>query len=651
MSSNPQIRVLFIEDSEDDALLAIREISHGGFSVDYQRVETADQMQTALENSEWDVVICDHHMPRFNSFSALRLLKTLRPDIPFISVSGTLGEDMAVEAMRAGAYDYMIKSNLKRLVPSISRALRENENRKAHRAAEDQLRLLEAAIRGIHEGVVVTDARLDPPGPTIVFVNDYLCRLTGYAPGELIGKTPRLFQGPKTDRQLLDSLKRALRSGQPFTGETVNYRKDRSEYLAEWHISPVRDRDGSISNFISTQRDLTERRRAEQRHAEMERQFRVAQKLEAVGQLAGGIAHDFNNLLVVINGYAQMLRNNLAGQARQQEDAGLILQAGERAADLTRRLLTFSRQDTRNPRRTTLNDIIKGFEKMLRRLVREDIDLQFHLASDIRHIKVDPGQMEQILLNLSINASDAMPHGGILAIESRNGELSASNLNPLFDAKPGHYSVLTVRDNGTGISEDILSRIYEPFFTTKGDGKGTGLGLATVLGIVKAHGGLIRVHSREGAGTEFQIYLPEDTAAQEQSTRPIQPVTGGSETILLVEDQPEVRTVAARILAGVGYQMIEAGNGEEALEAAARHSGPVHLLLSDVIMPRMSGPALADRLLQQKPDTRVLFVSGHISDVTGKHVLLNESSELLRKPYQPDDLARAVRNTLDRKKP
>ncbi len=387
--------------------------------------------------------------------------------------------------------------------------------------------------------------------------------------------------------------------------------------------------------------DITEEQR-------LEAQFRHAQKMEAVGRLAGSVAHDFNNVLSVILSLTSMVLSDLKGVDPLRQDIETIKKAGERGADLTRQLLAFSRQQTVAPRTVDVNEIVLDSEHMLRRLLREDVELVTHCARPLSKVLVDPGQIDQVLLNLSINARDAMPEGGKLMIETQDVTLDASYTNGHFGSTPGPHVMLAVSDTGVGMSQEIQSRIFEPFFTTKEPGKGTGLGLSTVFGIVQQCRGNVWVYSEVGGGTTFKVYFPvhqgPDTLVPEA---PAPTTLQGTETILLVEDQDDVRHVALQILRRYGYHVIETRNGGEAWLSSERHPRTIHLLLTDIVMPQMSGRELAERLIKMRPDMKVLYMSGYTDTSVVRHGILDSGIAYLQKPILPESLARRVREVLD----
>ncbi len=387
--------------------------------------------------------------------------------------------------------------------------------------------------------------------------------------------------------------------------------------------------------------DLSERKKLEQ-------QFRQSQKMEAIGQLAGGIAHDFNNLLTVINGYSDVLIGSLHPDDPSQHFLSMIKEAGEQSASLTNQLLAFSKNQLLSPKAINLNEVVHKVEKMLRRIIGEDIQLFTSLHPDLGSVMADQTQIEQILLNLAVNSRDAMPQGGKLTIETKNIDLDASYAKTHEGVRPGAHVMLAVTDSGVGMPEEVRRHIFEPFFTTKGVGKGTGLGLSVVHGIVKQCEGSIEVYSEPGQGTCFKIYLPQiaRSVITEMPAADTNALPRGSETILLVEDEANVREFARHVLQGYGYTILVAGNAKEASRINSQHKTPIHLLMTDVVMPGTGGRALAKQLQSTRPEMKVLFMSGYTEDAVVRHGILHEEVNFLQKPYSPLALAQKVRDVL-----
>lgn len=931
-----------MEDQVRDAALIQRHLSLAGYEVISERVETAETMRAALQTQEWDVILCDYSMPHFNALAALAVLKEMLLDIPFIIISGTIGEEVAVQAMLYGAHDYLMKNNLVRLVPAIERELEEAKNRRARWQAEELLRENEDRYRDLVENSFDLICTHDLKG-RILSVNQMAAKVLGYPKDALLGRdireallpeyrhefddyidkiqqtrfaqgmmTVRTSSGEKrlweytntlrtegvtvpivrgvardvTERMRAEeNLRKAeekyrsifenavegifqstldgrfisvnpamarilgYESAEELIKHRTNigeqhyvdsnsrpkleqmlakygvvvgfeceiYRKDMSKIWTVENIRAVSDEKGRIVLYEGSLEDITERKRIEQmqlrrtanialrgdiisalaetdsslqeilkrcteamvqhlgaafariwtfsqeenvlelqasaglythidglharipvgaykigliaqarqphitndvrndprvsdkewaeregiiafagyplvvenrligviatfarqkladdtldalasvadiisqsiyhKHTEKalrqsEEQLRQSQKLESIGQLAGGIAHDFNNLLTVIGGYSELSLRRLQSEDPLHRNIEEIKKAGDRAASLTRQLLAFSRKQVLQPKVLNINSVVSDFEKMLQRLIGEDIDLRTMLAPEVGSIKADPGQIEQVIMNLVVNARDAMPLGGKLTIETNNIYLDENYAKQHVSVIPGSYVMLAVSDTGSGMDEETQKRMFEPFFTTKGLGKGTGLGLSTVYGIIKQSGGNIWVYSELGHGTSLKIYLPridEDAHDYEQisvATENIQ----GTETILLAEDEEILRNLAREVLESYGYKILDAANGGSALLICERHPEPIHLLITDVIMPEMSGRELADRLSNLRPEMKVLYMSGYTDNAIVHHGVLDEGTNFIQKPFTPDALTQKVREVLD----
>ncbi len=474
-------------------------------------------------------------------------------------------------------------------------------------------------------------------------------RVLGYSPEELRATSSFEQIHPDDRQRVMEAAEEARRTG---VGRRIEYRilhKDGTWRTVESTASVVRNAKGEIEKFVIVNRDITERRQAEEALSRSEKQLRQAQKMEAVGQLSGGIAHDFNNLLGVIIGYSEALEARLDQNEPLRKNAEEIKKAGRRGAALIRQLLAFSRQQVLAPKVLDLNAVVADVDKMLRRVIGEDIDLTSVLDPATGHVKADQGQIEQVIMNLAVNARDAMPEGGKLTIETANAELDEGVARHSPYVLPGSYVLLAVSDTGVGMDAETQAHIFEPFFTTKGPGEGTGLGLAMVYGVVKQSGGYIWVYSEPGKGATFKIYLPrvDEVVEAARGGARSAPSSQGWETILLVEDEEPLRALTRGLLVESGYNVLEANSGAQALELAERHEGPIHLLLTDVVMLGMSGFALAEKLVAARPEMRVLYISGYTDRAFGPHGTLEPGTLLLQKPYTQDNLIRKVREALD----
>jgi two-component system, cell cycle sensor histidine kinase and response regulator CckA len=619
------LRLLLVEDSEADAELLARELKRAGFAVECARVQTAAQVQAALDRGSWDIIVGDNSMPGFSGREALEIVRSRGLDIPFIFVSGTMGEDLAASALEAGAGDALAKGDLRRLVPVIRRELREARDR---RAASD---LVEHAPVGIYRST---------PAGRFTSVNAALVRILGYASHDellALDMARDVYADPEERRRLVEQ---DTYTNQVYEELEATWKKrDGTRIRVQLSVRAQRDGAGQVEFYETFVRDITNQR-------QLEAQLAQAQKMEAIGRLAGGVAHDFNNLLTVILSYSELLLEDLPAGSSDREDVAQIRKAAQGAGELTRQLLAFSRQQVLQPKVVDLNAAVSGIERLLARVLREDIKLRCTLAQDAGTIRVDPGQLEQVIMNLAVNARDAMPQGGLLTIETANVDLDEAFLRAHPVAKPGPYVMLAVTDTGTGMDAATQARIFEPFFTTKDAGKGTGLGLATVQGIVQQSDGFIWLYSEPDHGTVFKIYLPRvDEPASRADDAP-EVDTRGTETVLVVEDVAAVRAVTREMLQRYGYHVLDAADGAAALQLAADHHAPIHLLLTDVVMPDLNGRDLARRLSAARPDMKVLFMSGYTDDAVVRHGILQEGIAYLQKPFTPRSLSAKVRKVL-----
>jgi two-component system cell cycle sensor histidine kinase/response regulator CckA len=505
----------------------------------------------------------------------------------------------------------------------------------ARKELEKEQARLATAVQQADEAIVITD-----PAATILYVNPAFERVSGYSRDELIGQNSRILHSGQHDAAFYSAMWSTLLAGKTWHGTFVNRRKDGSLFEEDAWITPMRGQDGSVVSYVGVKRDVT-------RERALEAQLHQAKKMEAIGQLAGGIAHDFNNLITAIRGYGELVRDSLPPGSVQRDDVEQIVQAADRAAELTRQLLAFSRREALTPRVVSPAEIVDGIVPMLRRLLGEDIELMTRAAPDVGRIRADPNMLERVVLNLAVNARDAMPGGGRLSIDIANAEFEAGPEARDASMPAGSYVVMAVADTGAGMDAATRERAFEPFFTTKDSGSGSGMGLATVHGAVKQSGGEILLYSEAGRGTTFRIYLPrvDDPVAASEAPDQI-PLPRGSETILLVEDEASVRDFARRSLEGLGYTVIEASNGAEALARAEHHGDSIDLLLTDVVMPGMSGRKLVKRLRASRPDLRVVMMSGFAAQ-QADGAALDAGAVVLNKPFARESLGRAVRRALD----
>jgi two-component system cell cycle sensor histidine kinase/response regulator CckA len=630
-------RLLLIDDNPDDRFLVRRALGREFDNLEVHEAGDAETLARALAAGPFDLVVTDYALGFTNGLLLLDTLKARWPECPVILCTGTLREEIAVKALRQGLDDYVLKDpqRLLRLPAAIRGAIEHARQRAAARAAE---RRYEALFQGAPVGL--GRSQLDG---RMLAANAAAARIWGYPDvATFLGVNGRELYADSADRVRLLA---AIEAGEGV--EDVELQGRRGDGTLIWvsvGVRVERDAGGQVLHYEWSVADITERKR-------LESELRQAQKLEAIGQLAGGIAHDFNNLLTVITGRSHLALGQLPADHAVRRHIDLIQTTAERAAALTRQLLAFSRKQILEPKVLDVNAIVAGLAPMLSRLIGENLELVAVPAPDLGRVKADPSQLEQVIVNLAVNARDAMPQGGTLSIETGNVELDEGYASRHPGASAGRFVRLAIRDTGHGMDATVKARIFEPFFTTKEPGKGTGLGLATVFGIVKQSGGSIGVESEPGQGTTFTVYLPRvDAEVDRMATATAAPTLArGSETILLVEDEDEVRALARETLEGHGYTVIQAAAPAEALRLAGLHAGPMHLLVTDVVMPQLSGRGLADQLTPDRSDLRVLYMSGYTDDAMVRHGVLEEGTAFLPKPFTPHALLSKVREVLDKK--
>ncbi len=635
-------RLLVVDDAPEHAQMVVEFLRSGEAcaGAEVHVATTYDEALEAFEVRSYDVAFFDYWLGARDGLSLLRQIRQRGVQTPVVVLTSRGAEDVAVEAMRAGAADYLSKANL--TVEALERTIRHalalhaEELQRWH--AEAALRASEERFRALVENSSDALLLLDAEG-RVTYLTPSSERHLGWKPAQMIGRSIFDFLHPD-DRELVGvRMAETLGSpGKPIVEEVRFHHADGTWRIMEG-VGVNRLADPAVAGIVVNTRDITERRR-------LEEQLRQAQKMEAVGQLAGGVAHDFNNLLTAILGYCHLMLDDIPEGDPLRADLLEIQSAGDRAASLTRQLLAFSRREMLQPEVVDINALVTQLEKLLPRLISEDVDLVTALAPDLKPVTVDPASVEQILLNLAVNARDAMPRGGRLTIETANVELDDTYAVTHVAMKPGPYVMLAVGDTGEGMDAATRARVFEPFFTTKEQGKGSGLGLATVYGMVKQSGGYIWVYSEPGHGSVFKVYLPPTRLSSAQPVAHDGDAAHGYETVLLVEDEDAVRALAREVLRRHGYVVLEARHGVDAVRAAERHPDEIHLMVSDVVMPHMSGRELAERLSTVRPKMKMLFMSGY-TDHEMAHRDLAPGAAFLQKPFTPDVFVRKVRTVLD----
>jgi two-component system cell cycle sensor histidine kinase/response regulator CckA len=692
---NRPLHVLVLDDSHAALAPLLGTLQRRGYSTVCRNVAALEQLAATLDERVWDLVVASDALPHNLAFRALDLVRVRGLDLPFILIANDhhrADESRVLRAVQAGADDCIEHDQPVRFLAAVERELRQSEVRRERERVEAELRMrarqqetvaelglralsqkdlielleylmeavcstLDVELVGLVEALrggdtfVLRAGRGWMPGlvgeATITgghetFIGDTLQH--GQVVVENVRSSARYAFPPfVSDHRVTSALSVALHRQDGPTGCLIACTSRRRIFTRD---------DGlflqAVSNVLA---GALERHTAEQGLLQSQTRLQSVQKMEAIGRLAGGIAHDFNNLVQAIGGYTEILLRRLPEQNPLRRNAEEIKKAGDRAAALTRQLLAFSRQQVLQPVVLDLNTVVSNIDQLLHRLIGEDVELRAQLASDLGNVRADAAQIEQVLMNLAVNARDAMEDGGTLTIRTSNVDLSRTDQREPFTIVAGPYVLLSVADTGCGMAPDVKARAFEPFFTTKEPGRGTGLGLSTVYGIVKQSGGYIWVDSEVGKGTSVRIYLPrvrvvERTPAESRRFQPAS-TPRGSETLLLVEDEEGVRDLIREWLVGHGYEVLAAGNGVEALEVSSGFNGRIDLLLADVVMPQMGGPALAKRLTALRPETRVIYLSGYADEALGDRQVLENGAAFLQKPFALESLVRKIREVLD----
>ncbi len=636
------LHVLLVGNKEEDFYL-IREMlgrTRRMLAADLDQAHSLEEAKAMLQQKSYGLVLFEHETGDAEAVHFVAEFLHAGVSVPFILLTEEADEKTVAEIIEGGTWNCVAKSQLDdaTLVRTIRNTLAMHSLQQEQQTAEQSLRKLSRAVEQSADTIMVTDLH-----GIIEYVNPAFEALTGYHHDEVCGRTPRILKSGEQGPEVYQEIWKTILVGNVYRGILVNRKKSGELYYVEETICPVRDSAAQITHFISNGRDLTERLR-------MEAQLLQSQKMDAIGNLAGGVAHDFNNILTIITSYAELALDAVLHNSPLESKIQEILLAARRAAELTRQLLAFSRKQPQALRVADLNQVIARIANTLPRLIGEDIEFTFVRGEGLGRVRVDPLQIEQILMNLAANARDAMPQGGHLRIETSDVRLDDDYVQCKQAVIPtGRYALIAVSDDGVGILPEHLPHIFEPFYTTKPSGKGTGLGLATVYGIVKQNKGFIWAYSEPGMGTVFKIYLPcvggcdsEGESDDVKSGR----VTRGSETILLVEDEQSVRRATAEFLRLQGYTVLEAKDGIDALSVARNTRSTIHLLVTDVVMPNMSGGQLAKELAQLRPDTKLLFVSGYAGKTVLDHKVLDLETNFVQKPYTLKQLSLKIRSAL-----
>ncbi|MBI5446474.1 MAG: response regulator [Deltaproteobacteria bacterium] len=691
-----ELRILHLEDNPVDAAVVHQHLTRGDLSCSIEVVEAAEDFVAALDRGPFDLILADHTLPAFDGLSALALARDKVPDVPFLFVSGTIGEERAISAMKSGASDYVLKSNLQRLVPAVERALKEAEELAARKRGEQRIEHLNRALlavrtidqliaretdpeRLIAETCALLVAHRSYSGAFVILTDadgkPTAFAETGFEEGRpLLAKAVRqgtvppcceqarvqggVFRVRNCDQACADCPRfdcRAWTEGGYFCLQhgdrllgylSVTLEPDQTMDSEEESIFSDLARDVAQALYALYQDKTVQQMQGEREL--MEAELRQAQKMEAVGRLAGGVAHDFNNMLTVILGSVELALARLNPGDPAHRHLQQIKRAGEHSAELTRQLLAFSRKQIRQPMVLQLHHLIADQKKMLDRLIGEDVKIDLLPSEELWDVQIDPSQFHQIVANLAVNARDAIRGVGTVTIGTDNVTLGTTYSRRKPYVKPGEYVRLTFRDTGEGMDAATLEKIFEPFFTTKGRGIGTGLGLSTVYGIVNQNDGIIDVFSQPGVGTEFHLYFPR---FQGQATKPAEAPGGpsgrGSETILVVEDEEQILEVVETMLERFGYTILAAARPEEACLLCEKSDRDIHLLLTDVVMPGMSGKELERRIVALKPGIKTLFMSGYTADVVAHRGIVDGGMNLINKPFSAEELASKVRAVLD----
>ncbi|MGI5863567.1 MAG: response regulator [Myxococcales bacterium] len=623
-------RILLVDD-EPVILTVLKEFLTGPERELLLAGTAAEALGVAVAASSIEVALVDKNLPDRSGLEVARELKHLHPDAEVILMTAYASIDSAIEAVKVGAFDYISKpiTDFDDLVLKVQIAADKVRRKRDQRRLLDQFAESEERYRGAFHG--------SPDAIIVCCAETGEIRDANEAAEQLYGRSCVELRGLR-----IQDLRAAPRARGGASSHEEHLRSDGATFPAE--VSQGDFVTQGVPMRVLTVRDITERLRLEEERALLDEQLRQAQKMEAIGRLASGVAHDFNNVLTIVLGNAELLLDELGLDDARVERVREIHEASQRAACLTRQLLTFSRKKVAQLESLDLNRVVRDIERMLRRVISENIELVVALDPELWPCRADADQMGQVLLNFAVNARDAMPSGGKLVIETSNVTFDGREGLLQAGLEAGRYVRLAVTDNGCGMDPRVMSRLFEPFFTTKEAGKGTGLGLATVYGIVQQSGGTVRAYSETGEGTTFKVYLPVAGGRMqtEPAPKPVAARKGQGETVLVAEDEPGVRAIIRRVLVRNGYRVLEAGDGLEALSTALGHAGPIDVLVTDLVMPKLSGAELAERLQQVRPNLKILFLSAYPEQAVVEHGRISGPDAFLSKPFNEESLAASV---------
>lgn len=642
-----QIKVLILEDNPSDALLVDHTLKDAKVSFTIKRVETKKDFLYELQNNIPDIILSDYRLPDFDGMAALRCAKKFTPQVPFIVLTGAINEETAVTCMKAGASDYILKDRLIRLPQAISSALEKNKAMEENRRAEQAILTSEIRYRRLFESAQEGILLLDAETKKLMDVNPYMLSMISYERNEIVGKElweAGIFQDQNAFNEAFEQFGE---EGHVYCEGMVLRTKGSEHINIEMNCNSYLVKDQWV--IQCNVRDITERKKAEEEREKMRAQLFQAQKMEAIGTLAGGVAHDFNNLMTAIqvsSDVAMMKASDGDTIVRELEE---VRHAALRASGLIRQLLLFSRKHLMEFTAVNLNDNIENLLKMLHRLIGEDIKIKTLFDMDVKTIRADAGNIEQVIMNLALNARDAMPQGGELYLKTENQVFGTDIRQQMPEGRAGQFVCLTVSDTGIGMNKDTMTRIFEPFFTTKGSHKGTGLGLSVVYGIIKQHEGWITVESEPDKGSTFKLFFPtadQETDFNEVDHVPMDALRGSGERILLVEDEEKVREFTTRAIKKCGYQVFPTRSVKEALDVFETEKGRFDLVFSDVVLADHTGIELAEELLKKKPDVKVLLCSGYMDHKSQWPLIRQKGYAFLQKPYALTELLQLIRDTI-----